>query len=197
MLVSLVVFRRKQEFWFLHKVSILLLLNPHLHYQLPIWSLAPKRRQIVHEIWKSRWRRVIFGSILVWGREGRLQTGCLFISALIDQERCLSCHRARDIQPSRLTSQSGKQVSLFGFSFQLETTLQHIFSTKCPFQRKTCQIHANQSLMLLKTAVASKRLNLMNSKTGFGKLKNGTKTELDEISSINCAENAAKCQKLC
>ena len=90
-----------------------------------------------------------------------------------------------------------KQVSLFGFSFQLETTLQHVFSTKCPFQRKTCQIHVNQSLMLLKTAVASKRLNLMNSKTGFGKLKNGTKTELDEIPSINCAENAAKCQKMC
>ena len=44
-----------------------------------------------------------------------------------------------------------KRVSLFGFSFQLETTLQHIFSTKCPLESKTCQIHANQSLMLLKT----------------------------------------------
>ena len=105
--------------------------------------------------------------------------------------------QGQGFQLSWLTSQSGKQVSLFGFSFQLETTLQHIFSTKCPFERKTGQIHVNQSLMLLKTAVASKRLNLMNSKTGFGKLKNGTKTELDEISSINCAENAAKCQKLC
>ena len=90
-----------------------------------------------------------------------------------------------------------KQVSLFGFSFQLETTLQHIFSTKCPLESKTCQIHVNQSLMLLKTCCCEQTTKSYNSKTGFGKLKNGTKTELDEIPGINCAENAAKCQKLC
>ena len=151
--VFVVVFRRKQEFWFLHKVSIPLLLNPYLHYQLPIWSLAPKRRQIVHEIWKSRWRRVIFGSILVWGREGGAFTNGLPFYQRANWPREMSFLSQGQGYPAFVANFTirQKQVSLFGFSFQLETTLQHIFSTKCPLESKTCQIHANQSLMLLKT----------------------------------------------
>ena len=122
----------------------------------------------------------------VRGREGRLQTGCLFISALIDQERCLSCHRARDIQLSWLTSQSGKSRFLF---------LVSRFNWKL-----LCNTFSLQNVLFREKLVKSTSISHWCSwklKTGFGKLKNGTKTELDEIPGINCAENAAKCQKLC